>query len=134
MIAVKITYVATAGVLLLLALWMAAQARRAWVGRPAMVTAQRTAAAQAVILFGAALVVGVVGITPTTSSRPGPAGLMVGGLGIVVILAGGLAAVLIVTADRPRFMIPPRLRTEPRAPAGPATSGQPVAPPSAPDA
>lgn len=107
-------YVVTAAVLLLLALWRALQARRAWAGRPAATTVQRTAAAQAVILIGAALVVGVEAAKPATSARPGSAAMAVGAAGVMVVLAGGIGAVLIVTAGRPRFMIPPQLRTETR--------------------
>ena len=106
-------YVVTAAVLLLLALWRALQARLAWTGRP-VATMQRTAAAQAVILIGAALVVGMAAAKPATSARPGAAAMALGAVGAMIVLAGGIAAVLIVTAGRPRFMIPPQLRTEAR--------------------
>jgi hypothetical protein len=109
---VKTAYVVTAAVFLLLAFERALQARRAWAGRPVAPAVQRTAAAQAVILVGAALVVGVEATKSATSARPGMAALAVGAVGIVVILAGGLAAVLIPMVGRPRFMIPPQQRAK----------------------
>jgi len=115
---VNTAYVVTAAVLLLLALWRALEARRAWAGRPAVAAVERTAAAQAVILAGAALVVGVEAAKPTASARLGPMALAVGAAGVIALLAGGIAAVLIVTAGRPRFMIPPRQRAGPLAKPG----------------
>jgi len=115
---VNTAYVVTAAVLLLLALWRALEARRAWAGRPVVAAVERTAAAQAVILAGAALVVGVEAAKPTASARLGPMALAVGAVGVIALLAGGIAAVLIVTAGRPRFMIPPRQRTGPLAKPG----------------
>jgi O-antigen ligase len=107
---VKTGYVVTAAAFLLLALERALQARRAWAGRPVAPVVQRTAAAQAVILVGAAIVVGVEATKSATSARPGMAALAMGAVGVVVILAGGLAAVLIAMVGRPRFMIPPQQR------------------------
>jgi hypothetical protein len=108
---VNTVYGITAAVLLLLALGRAFQARRAWAGRLVAPSVQRTAAAQAVMLVGAALVVGVEAAKPVTSARPGSAAMAVGVVGVIVILAGGLASVLILMVGRPRFMIPPQQRT-----------------------
>jgi hypothetical protein len=133
MVLMNTKFVAAAAVLLLLAAWRALQLRRAWAGRPIVTGVHRTMAAQAIILFGAAIVVGAVATTPTASARPGPAALAVGVLGIVVVLAGALAAVLTALAGRPRFLIPPQSRTglgaQPAVAAGggPATAG-PAAP------
>jgi hypothetical protein len=134
MIAVNITYVVVAAIIFLMALWRASQARRAWAGRPVVATVQRTAAAQAVILIGAALVVGVEAAKPATSARPGSAAMAVGAVGVIVVLAGGIGAVLIVTAGRPRFMIPPQLRTGVGALAAPARGRPPGMPPVTSDA
>jgi hypothetical protein len=124
---VKTAYVVTAAAFLLLALERAFQARRAWAGRPVAPAVQRTAAAQAVILVGAALVVGVEATKSATSARPGMAALAVGAVGavgVVVILAGGLAAVLVTMVGRPRFMIPPQQRA--RLEARSSSAGRPT--------
>lgn len=119
----KTAYVVTAAVFLFLALERALQARRAWAGRPVAPVVQRTAAAQAVILVGAAIVVGVEATKSATSARPDMAALAVGAVGVVVILAGGVAAVLIAMVGRPRFMIPPQQRA--RLEARPSSAGRP---------
>jgi hypothetical protein len=127
MVLMNTKFVVTAAVLLLLAAWRALQLRRAWAGRPIVTAVHRTMAAQALILAGAAIVVGAVATTPAGSARPGPVALTVGALGIIVVLAGGLAAVLTALVGRPRFLIPPQSRTGPRAQPAIAAGGGPGA-------
>jgi hypothetical protein len=128
---VNIKYVVTAAVLLLFALLRAFEVRRAWAGRPSLATVHRTVAAQALVLAGAAIVVGVAASAPDASARPGPAALAVGAAGVVVVLAGALAGVLIALTGRPRFLIPPQRRSGPGPLAASAAGGQPGAPPAA---
>jgi hypothetical protein len=127
MVLMNTKFVVTAAVLLLLAAWRALQLRRVWAGRPIVTAVHRTMAAQALILVGAAIVVGAVATTPAGSARRGPVELTVGALGIIVVLAGALAAVLTALVGRPRFLIPPQSRIGPRAQPAIAAGGGPRA-------
>jgi hypothetical protein len=89
-------------------LW-GSRARRDWSAGTGRWSGQRTIVAQAIILAGAALVVSGDGAKPV-SAPPGAEALILGAVGIVTVLIGVLIAVFIITAGRPRFLIPPQGR------------------------
>jgi hypothetical protein len=114
-----------------LAVFRALEARRAWrdrgwspnpagglvlapFGRGAMRGAGRTVAAQALILASAAIVVAFAGISTGPATQHWVSAIRGAGIavGLAGVLAGGLAAVLIIRVNRPKFMVPPRLRSE----------------------
>jgi len=106
---VNIPLLVLSAILMALGVLRVRQARRDWSAGPGKWSGQRTIAAQAIILVGAALVMAGDGGKPA-STPPGPEALALGGLGVLAVVVGGLTAVLIMTSGQPRFLIPPQGR------------------------